>query len=178
MNGVGKLACERAHGGFGGRLGRCADQIGDGFGLRQVHFVVEKSALGEFARLRKANVGNRIQTTAQQQLHHHGTAVSLQFQHMLTRVGMRCRKIQCDAVVNRCTVGIHKCTVVRAAWRECALTHRVHQCVYGRRCARCANHADPTLPCGGGDGDNGVIVCGVVLINGHHGVGSFIVMRR
>ena len=69
------------HGGFsgfgGGGFGGGLDQIGDAFGLRQVHFVIEKGTLGEFARVREADIGHGIQTAAQQQLHHHGAAVSL-----------------------------------------------------------------------------------------------------
>ena len=51
---AGELALQRAHGGARGFARAGIDEVGDGFGLRQVDLVVVKGALGEFARARAA----------------------------------------------------------------------------------------------------------------------------
>ncbi|OPZ07244.1 MAG: hypothetical protein BWZ07_03363 [Alphaproteobacteria bacterium ADurb.BinA280] len=84
--GLGGTACSS--------FGTGIDQIGDGFGLRQIDFVVEKCALAELPRLRNAQSGEirsacddinfrrRRQATRQQQLKNHRATMGLQFEHV------------------------------------------------------------------------------------------------
>ena len=64
------------------------------------------------------------------------------------------------------------------SFRECALTYRIHKRADGVRRTRCANHADTTLPCGGGDGNDGFggFDRGI-FIGGHNGSGGWMWYR-
>ena len=84
--------------------GGCINQIGNGFGLGQINFVIEKCALCEFASLRQAKtlkqhlasvrVNRLCQLNAarQEQLQDHRTPMCLQLKNILTRIGVRARK--------------------------------------------------------------------------------------
>jgi len=75
-----KLATERPHCGTGrGRSSRL-DQIGHSFSLRQIQFFIEIGTPGKFTGLRQART--QFKATLQQQLHHHRSAMALQFKHV------------------------------------------------------------------------------------------------
>ena len=82
------------------RLARAGiDQIRNRFGLRQIELVVEKGALREFARMGQSRA--KLQHSRDYSLHDHRSAVPVQLEHVLARVGMRRRKEQREACVDR-----------------------------------------------------------------------------
>ena len=87
------------------RLGRAAvDEVGHGFGLREVELVIEVGALRELAGCRHSST--KREHPLQQQLHDDGTAMAMEFEHVLARERMRCREEQGEALVDRVRVGI------------------------------------------------------------------------
>ena len=58
-------------------------EVGHRFRLGEVDLVVQEGPLGELAGLGEARA--KFACTRQQTLHHHGPAVALQFQHVLSR---------------------------------------------------------------------------------------------
>ena len=158
MNLRGKRAFERAHRHARGRLAGCVNQIGNAFGLRQIQFVVQKGAFGEFARF--GNARTQFQTALQQHLQHDLAAVSLQFEHVFAGEAGGRGKIQQQPVVDGVALGIEKIGVQRGArFRNFAAGDllRERQQVF----ARDADNADPTAPVGSGNGgDGGGCACG------------------
>ena len=85
VHALGKLAAQTAVGCT--RRSRAAgiDQVGNGFRLAEVEFVVVKSALGELTG--PGRPCTQFQHAGQQLIHDHGAAVAMQLQHMLAGVG-------------------------------------------------------------------------------------------
>ena len=95
---AGELALQRAHGGAR-RLARAGiDEIGDGFGLRQIDLVVVKGALGEFTGPRAPRA--ELQAARDQRFEDDRAAMALQLEHVLAGVGMRAGKEQREADVD------------------------------------------------------------------------------
>ena len=94
-----EFALQRAHGGACGFARSRIDEIGDGFGLRQVDLVVVKRALGEFAWARAPR--SELEAPLDQLLDDHGPAMALQLDHMLAGIGKRAGKEQRDSDVDR-----------------------------------------------------------------------------
>ena len=107
-----ELAGQRATGAARRSFGAGVDQIGDGLGLGQIDLVIEKRALGEltglgYAQARHARpAGGGIclragfQAAREQQLQHHRTAMRLQLEHVFAGIGVRCREVQGQALVD------------------------------------------------------------------------------
>ena len=79
-----------------------SDEVGDGFGLRQVQLAVEKGTFGEFAGSCQPRA--KLADTTEQRIEQHRAAVSLQFQHVLAGVGGRIREVQQQAAIDQRTV--------------------------------------------------------------------------
>ena len=79
-----ELALQRAHRGARGFARAGVDEIGDGFGLRQIDLVVVERALGEFAGPRAACA--ELEAAFDQRLDDHRPAVTLQLEHVLAGV--------------------------------------------------------------------------------------------
>jgi len=157
-----ELAGQRAVGRPCRRLGAGVDQVGDCLGLGEVEAVVEEGAAGEFARRGHAQADRAacLQAARQQHLQHHRPAVALQFEHRLAGVGVRRRKQQRDALVDRpplrveegCESGVPGRQPCRALSAEQALDHR-RQVGAGN-----THHADAGATRCGGNGGNRVAV--------------------
>ena len=108
----GEGACQRAAGATGGGGGAGVDQVGHGFGLRQVELAVQKGAFGEFAGPRQPQAGqqffSRLQAARQQQLQHDGAAMGLQLQHVFAGVGVRRGEKERQSVVDGAAVCVQK----------------------------------------------------------------------
>ena len=118
----GKFALERTQRGARGRLAPRVDQVDDGFGLRQIQLFIEVGAQREFPGLRPPRPerdGPRDQGFDQQR-----SAVAVQFEHVLAGVGMRCRKIQRQPLVEGAAVGAEKAGRCRLPRRRQAAQHR------------------------------------------------------
>ncbi len=148
----GKLALQGAHRGARGLRGAAADQVGDRLGLGKVELVVEKGALGKFARTRRARAER--QHTRQQQVEHHRTAVAVQLQHMFAGEGGRRREIQREAGVDQRAVSGPEIPPSRLARRW----QRPQQAARDVRHVRSGNAHDANAALSGrrGDGGDGV----------------------
>ena len=165
-----KLARQRARGRARGGFGAGINQVGNGLGLRQVDFVVQKSPLRELARLGRAQAwqqglaGQRIglgcclQAALQQQLQHHRPAMGLQFKHVLAGVRVRGREKQGQALVYGLAGRVQKRTISGQAWLQLLARELLGQSPQAR--ARDTHHAHRAPAGGGGDGDDGVLVAG------------------
>ncbi len=78
------------------------DEIGDGLRLRQVQLAVEEGPLGELAGPRQARA--QFQYPLLEHVQHHGPAMALQFQDILTSEGAWRGKIKGDAVIQHTPV--------------------------------------------------------------------------
>ena len=165
---VGERAGQAAPGRARCGLGAGVDQVGHGFGLGQVQLVVQEGALGELTRAGQAQVwaaglagagvqlSGRLQAAGQQQLQHHRATVGLQFQHILTGVGVRRGEPQRQALVDNLAIGRPERQVAGLAWWQRAAAQRFNQ-----RCKAHAGHphdAHRTAARGGGDGGDGVLL--------------------
>ncbi len=106
VNGCREIALQGTHGAARGLFGGGIDQISHAFSLRQVHFVVKKGALREFARLGEART--QLQAALQYGLQHRRAAMALEFQHLFPGIGMGRRKEQRDALIQRTAVSSQK----------------------------------------------------------------------
>ena len=79
------------------RTGR--DQIGDRLCFSKIEPVIEISPLGKFAGPRHSRA--EAQGVLHQCIQNNGAAVSLQFRHMLTGVGMRRIEADNESLINR-----------------------------------------------------------------------------
>ncbi|NYH17813.1 hypothetical protein GGD41_005041 [Paraburkholderia bryophila] len=154
----------RTRGGFGAGL----DQIGDGFGLRQVELVVEESAAREFARLRETQAERAagLDAALQHELQHDRTAVALQFDHVFAGVRMRRRKVERDAAVEHVAAAVEERHVARVTRCKRLTGERLHQRLsrrFSRAAERDPHDADAASTGRGGNGDNGI------GIGGEHG---------
>ena len=96
--------------------GGCINQIGNGLGLGQINFVIEKGALCEFARLRhakafKQNMASvrikrlgQLNAPRQEQLQDHGATMCLQLEDIFTRIRVGARKKDGQSLVNGLTL--------------------------------------------------------------------------
>ena len=107
MNAPRKLALQVSGGGSHGRARVGFDQVGHGLGLRQVHAVVQISALREFARARRTQTDGlaRLKTALENHLLQSRSPMSLNLENVLARVGGRRLKVKHDRAVDQCAVG-------------------------------------------------------------------------
>ena len=87
VDALGELAGELFVGGAQGQFGAGVDQIGDGFGLRQVNAPVEKGAAGELAGLGQARAVR--EHGVQDHFRGQNPAVAGDLDHILAREGAR-----------------------------------------------------------------------------------------
>jgi hypothetical protein len=148
-----KLCTSRA---AGGGLGAGVDQIGDGFGLREVNLVVQKSAFGELTGggYAQTNFFTSLQAARQQELQYHRPAVGLQFQHIFTRVAMRCREVDGQALVDGRAVFGFKGQVGGLSGLEGLTAQRIDDGLH--RGTGHPHNAHRAASRGGGDGGNRV----------------------
>jgi hypothetical protein len=94
--------------------------------------------------------------------------VALQLEHVLAGVGIRRRKVQRDAAVERVAGRIEEGHVARVTRRQRLTDERLHQRL-GRSCAglpeRNPDHADSASTGRSSNGDDGI------GIGGEHGIG-------
>ena len=143
----------RAHRCSRGRRCTRADQIGHGFGLRDVHLAVQKGALAELARPR--HPATELERPLQQQIHHQRAAVPLQFQDVLT--GERCGagKYTGEALIDAIAASVEKIRASRAR-RGGSCMPRIARAIRGTSGTGNPNDADGASARGGRDGDYGV----------------------
>ena len=153
MDRLRERARQRLRGGLGGRFRGRVDQVGYGFGLRQIQLVIQKGAARELTRLGQAQavVLARFEHARQQQLQHDGAAMALQFQHVFARVRMRALEVDGDALVDDAAVtfrerqigGVARFELLRAEQGR----HQGSEVFAGG-----AYHADTAASGSGGDG--------------------------
>ncbi len=98
MHDLREIAAQRAHCATYRRFGRRIDHVGHGLGLRQIEFVVEVRAPRELTRLGQPCA--ELERSAQQHARYHRAAVTVQFEHVFTGIGVRRRKEQHQSVVD------------------------------------------------------------------------------
>ena len=110
--------------------GGCINQIGNGLGLGQINFVIEKCALCEFARLRhaktlKQNVAclrvkrlGQLNAPRQQQLQDHGATMCLQLEDIFSRIRVGAWKEDGQSLVNRFALVVVEGQVMRLSCLE------------------------------------------------------------
>ena len=138
----------------GARIG-CVNQIGNGFGLQQVHAAFEKGALGELTCPRPTCTQSHTQRD--QFLQYRRSPVRLQFGHVFAGETVRPRKIQTQAIIQDGALLITKGAVRCNAWLEC--DNAAHTC--GDVVSQRAGESDDANPCRhrtGGDGNDGIAV--------------------
>jgi hypothetical protein len=112
------------------------------------------------ARRRRGSRGRRIavalggglEAAREQQLHHDRPAVRLQLEHVLAGVGMRRRKVDRQAAVDRRALPVeegHEGRVARLEARPQSAVASAGEALSGN-----ADDADRAAPAGGGDGDD------------------------
>jgi hypothetical protein len=158
---LGKGPGERAGCTAGRGFGAGVDQVGDGFRLGQIQFVVQEGALSEFTRLGQAQtwqraLARRLETAGQQQLQHHRTAMRLQLQHVFAGVAVRRRKVERETLVDGQAIPTEKGTVGGMPRHQRAAGERLDQ--RQQTAAGHAHDADRTPPGCSGDGNNGILV--------------------
>jgi hypothetical protein len=89
-NGPRELALQRTHRRTGGAGRRGVDQVGNRFGLGQIHLAVEEGTAAEFAGF--GQPGTEIEAAGEQHLHDDRAAVALQFEDIFAGKGMRDRE--------------------------------------------------------------------------------------
>ena len=92
-----EIALQRAQRGARRLLGSAVDQIGDGFGLGEIDFIVEKGAFAEFAGARQTRA--QANHFAQQAIENHRPAMALQFEHVFAGERMRSGEKQRDTLI-------------------------------------------------------------------------------
>ena len=117
---------------------------------------------------RRPNRATGVDAALQNQLQHDRAAVALQFEHVLAGVGMRRRKVQRDAAVERVAGRIEERHVARVTRRQRLAGERLHQRL-GRSFAGAAERnphdADSASAGRSSNGDDGI------GIGGEHGIG-------
>ncbi|MNP23714.1 hypothetical protein D3C76_1164320 [compost metagenome] len=102
-------------------LGRTGfNQVGNGFGLGEVQFVVEEGALTEFPR--PGETATQFQAALEQHIQNNRTAMALQLQHIFACERVRAGEIQGNALVQHLVVFTEKRTVVSKSRLELATT--------------------------------------------------------
>ena len=99
-----ELAGQRPHRRAGGALRSAVDQVGYRLGLGKIDLVVEEGPFGEFAR--PGDPGAQGAGALEQPGHDDGSAMALQFDHVLACERLRRRKEKHDAAVDRAPVGV------------------------------------------------------------------------
>ncbi len=95
------------------RLSRAGvDQVGDRLGLSQIELVVEKRTLCELARVGASRP--ELDDSRYQSLEHHLAPVTVQFQHVLAGVRVRCREEKRQTGIDRLVVRIREAGERRA----------------------------------------------------------------
>ncbi len=133
--------------------GGAVDEVRDGFRLRQVHLVVEKSALQELPGARGARA--QRQEPPEHQIEHDRSPVSVQLEHVLAGQRAGTREEQRDAPVQGLARGVAKGAVVGHAGLGDAPQHGTGHTAHGG--TRGANDADPAASRRSGDGGDGVL---------------------
>ena len=164
----GKRAAQAGRSAAGGGFGAGVDQIGHGFGLRQIHLAVQKSPLAEFARPGHAQARQNFairptrardfQRAGQQPLQDHRPAVRLEFQHVFAGKGMGPGEIQRQAVVYGLAGCVRKWQIGRVASLQGLPQPGLRQ--GGEPVATDPQNPHRPAPGGAGDGNNGVGVGG------------------
>ena len=99
---AGEAARRRAH----GRRRRRFDHVGDAFGLREIELAVEERALRELAGLGEPRA--ELDAAREQQPHDGRAAVAVPLDDVFAGVGMRSRKVERDARIDRRAVRVAK----------------------------------------------------------------------
>ena len=98
------------------RLPACrVDEVGDGLGLGEVELPFQERAPRELTGF--GEPCPRIQAGAQQLLHHHRSAMALELEHRLARIGVRRSVVERDSLVDALAL----CVAKRG---ECRMTRR------------------------------------------------------
>ena len=120
-----KLTRHRTHCRTCRSFGAGINQVGNGFSLRQVDLVIQKSPFSELSGLRhpylrqtgltvrRIDLASRFQATRQQQLKHDRAAMRLQLQHILAGIGMRRGEKNRQPLINHLTLRILKRQISR-----------------------------------------------------------------
>ncbi len=151
----GELSVQRTKRGARGLRGSCIDEIRNGFGLREVHAIVQERAFAEFAGTCDAcTEGNQ---PLQEQIEHHGAAVSLELDHVLSGERVWRRKIKQQTFVDHFAVAVAEPAKTGTA---CArqLTGNMRCDIDGCRSGK-PHHTDAAASRGCGDGGDGFNVC-------------------
>jgi len=98
-----ELALQAARGGAGLGFGSGGDEVGDGFGLREVDAPMAEGALAELAGPGAA--GAERHAAGEQQVEHDRAAVGVQFDHVFAGEGLRGVEAQDQALVDGAAVG-------------------------------------------------------------------------
>ena len=108
VNAFRKLSLQGPGGGTYGRTRIGFNQVGHGFGLRQIHAIVQEGALGEFAGLgrTKTDLASCLKTAFQNNLLQGRTAVRLNLKDVLSGIGSRAEVTDDNSAVNQMPVGI------------------------------------------------------------------------
>src|SRR3954470_20918196 len=101
-----EFALQGSHGSADGGAGAGFYEVGDGFCLREVDFVVEEGSLGEFTWLRAAAA--YLNNTVDESFHDERATVTLQLEHVLTRVGMWCGEKEREPRIDGFLLGIEE----------------------------------------------------------------------
>lgn len=148
---TGKLALQGAEGVTGSLFGTGFDQVGDGFRLGQIKFVVEKGAFAEFAGTCLAC--SQLQTALQQQIEYDWAAVALKLQNVFSGKRVRPREEQCDSFVENQPIRIEERAIVGMARFQFPTAD-----VFGHANGQWAGHTydpDTATTLGGGNSGNG-----------------------
>ena len=148
------------------RFGVGINQIGHGFGLRQIELLVQIGALCEFTGLGHAQMRQprrvvgleglrQRQATRHHHVHDDGAAVALQLQHVFAGVTVRAGKVNGQYLVDGLTLRILECEQVRMARRERLLTQGFGEGF--QMLATDAHHAHRTAARRRGDGHDRVV---------------------
>ena len=106
----GEHALHGTNGTAGGLFRAAFNQIGNGLGLGQVQFVVQKRPLGKLTR-----AGQSCSLAAhfpQQKIEDHSTAVALKLEHILTGERVRVGEKQPNTLINQLTLAVVEGTVM------------------------------------------------------------------
>ncbi len=126
-----------------GRFGSARDQIGDRLGLSQVHLPVQKRSLGELTRPRESRT--ETQTSPEQHVHDHRTAMPVKFGDVLAGERMRRGECERDSFIDRLTRGVAKPRNVEVRGRDFPTAHVATESAErsARRCGRSRCHPAP-----------------------------------
>src|SRR5690554_313218 len=95
------------------------NQVGNGFGLGQIQFVIKEGALRKLSRSRLSGTG--LFDGVEQQPQYHGSAMSLKFQYILASKRVGAGKVERYALVQHLAFVVMKRKVLRLpGWRKLA----------------------------------------------------------